>query len=143
VSFSYSGDPTNSSLDQIRFLLDDREPPPFLEDEEIAYQVSLFPNVLRAAAVCAEQIAVQLGKKAQSKSVSGLSLSRPELRRSYVELAAQLRQRALREGNFDVSAGGLSEGEKLDQISDADAVQPAFRRRTGQVGRSDPRRGWN
>ncbi len=142
MSFSYSGDPLRSIVDQIRYLIDDRDPPPFLEDEEIQYQAGQLTNPFRAAAACADQIATQLGKRAATKSVGGISLTRPDLRRSYVELAARLRRRALTEKELVVSCGGLSRGEKADQMTDADAEQPVFRKRTGSAGQ-DPRQGWN
>lgn len=41
MSFSYSGDPTSSDLDECRFLLGDTDSEnPILQDEEIAYLIS-------------------------------------------------------------------------------------------------------
>lgn len=58
MSFSYSGDPSNSALDAVRFKLGDTSPvQPLLQDEEITYLVDttssekeLFAKVYRVAA---------------------------------------------------------------------------------------------
>lgn len=131
MSFSYSGDPSLSPGDYVRFLLNDTSAPPFMEDEEIGALILMHPNVLRAAAACAERVATQLSGKATSKSVGGLSITRSQLRQGYLDLAKQLRDRALKGMGAPVDAGGLSQGEKLDEQTDQDATHPAFRRRTG------------
>lgn len=58
MSFSYSGDPSNSEIDAVRFKLGDTSPvQPLLQDEEIQYLVDttkseaeLFAKVFRTAA---------------------------------------------------------------------------------------------
>jgi hypothetical protein len=95
VTFSYSGDPSASDLDEVRFLISDtNEAEPLLSDEEIAYVIAtwnpLYGSNTLTAAVCCEIVA---GKFAGSISVSadGVSVALSELQGKYEQLAASLR----------------------------------------------------
>ena len=147
MSYSYSGDPTTSRMDAVRFFLDDKPEvgKPFLEDEEINYVLQQYGNLLRAAAVCAEQIALSLGKKATTRSIGDLSITVAQQRDTYVTLAKVLHARAAKEAITSFPLGGQSEIEKWTGQILTDTPQPAFRKTTGRTGGpwSDPRRGWN
>lgn len=75
MSFSYSGDPSNSQLDECRFLLGDTdESQPILQDEEIDYIITTYSsnlNTLRynlfkqAATVFARAIKRSLGPQSE------------------------------------------------------------------------------
>jgi hypothetical protein len=95
VTWTYSGDPSNSALDEVRFLVGDvDEHRQQIADEEINYVLSVHADTggsnYIAAAVVAEAIAARYSQKA-NKSVGGLSISYGEQRNSYLELAKRLR----------------------------------------------------
>ncbi len=145
MSFSYTGDPTTSALDQVRFLIGDTNASAALmEDEEIAYLVAQNPNPLYAAADAADQMAQRIGLMGQSKTVGDLTIvySRKEV---YLTLGRSLRARATRLG-AQPYAGGQSLAEKDTLAADTSSEQPAFRRDTGEVAgtawRRNPRVNW-
>jgi hypothetical protein len=79
MSFSYSGDPSASQLDECRFLIQDTDPSnPILQDEEIDYIISLYGssvNTLRynlfmqAATKFARDIKRSLGPQSEDPTV--------------------------------------------------------------------------
>lgn len=76
--FSYSGDPSTSALDEVRFLLSDTDADDvLLQDEEINYALTKADNsVYQAAHDCAYAISARFARKADtSKSVGDVSLS--------------------------------------------------------------------
>lgn len=75
--YSYSGDPSATDLDKVRFLLSDtNSTSPLLQDEEIYWLLEEWSNAYEAAASGAEIIAGQYAHKSDySKSVGDLSLS--------------------------------------------------------------------
>lgn len=114
MSFDYSGDPSTSPLDEVRFLLQDTdETKPLLQDEEINYAIARLGHTyggdgLMAAAYCADVIA---GKYAGEVSISadGVSVSAGEVQQKYQQLAISLRAtyKNLAGTGGDVFAGGL------------------------------------
>jgi hypothetical protein len=127
MSWTYTGDPSSSPLDEIRFLINDTVSTQSwtLSDEEIFYAAAKSPtNVLLAAAIAAEAILGKFAQIAQSKSVGDLSISYSNRHSQYKELARQLRARAALAA-VTPYAGGLSWAEKRAQDADADRVRPA------------------
>jgi hypothetical protein len=91
--FSYSGDPSSSDLDQVRFLLSDTNSDDYsLEDSEIYYLLTTWVNSLDAAIAGAEIVSGKYANKTNySRSVGDLSISE-----SYGATAAEFRQLAQR-----------------------------------------------
>jgi hypothetical protein len=75
--FSYSGDPSASDLDKVRFLIRDTdEATPKIQDEEILWAVSEMGDAYEAARACCESIAASFASKSNySKSVGDLTIS--------------------------------------------------------------------
>lgn len=95
ATWSYSGDPSSSILDEVRFWCQDTvEPRPLLFDEEITYLINkwLEPtgSPIFVAAVACEVIAAKLTAEI-SVSADGVSVSLGELQQKYITLAARLR----------------------------------------------------
>lgn len=94
--WTYSGDPSASTVDEVHFLVGDTDPAdPLVQDEEIAYHLALFPKgdgqpAWLAAAAVAEAIAAKFARK-MDRSVGALQQSAKQQRDHYVELASQLR----------------------------------------------------
>lgn len=78
MTFTYSGDPTDSALDEVRFLIQDTDPSePFLTNEEIAYLLAAYDQDVFGAAIAAVSSLIAQAARVQeeSKSVGDLSLS--------------------------------------------------------------------
>ena len=94
-SWSYSGDPAASDLDQVRFYVQDtNEAAPLLSDEEISFVLAqwtdAFDSPLWAAAVCAETVAAKFVQLV-SVSADGVSVDLSSLTEKYNALAGSLR----------------------------------------------------
>ena len=78
MSFTYSGDPTSSDLDAVRFLVQDTDSTDILlQDEEILFVLGQVSNAIyQAAHDCCYVISSKFARKADvSKSVGDMSLS--------------------------------------------------------------------
>jgi len=112
MAWTYSGDPADGGVDEIRFLIGDvDEDRQLLTDEGIAYVIArlepVYGSPLMAAAACAEAIA---GKFAREVSVSadGVSVAVDSLQQKYNELAASLRDQYKNEmGTAPIASGTL------------------------------------
>lgn len=137
MSWTYSGDPTTSPMDEVRFLIGDTNVSlQELQDEEINYTItnvsgaSTSPpapatgNYL-AAAYCADALMAKYATLVD-KSVGDLRLSYNQRYRNFQALAAKLRMRA-NLLNVKVYAGGQSVSEKIGIDNDPDRVQPAVK----------------
>jgi len=96
VTWSYSGNPASSTLDTVRFYINDTdETQPLLSNEDIQFLLDLwmpiYKSPLLTSAVAAEVVA---GKFARQVSVSadGVSVSVSELQEKYNDLAYNLRE---------------------------------------------------
>ena len=77
MAFTYSGDPSDSTLDQVRFLVGDTDSTdPFLQDAEVTWLIQQWTDGYEAARAAAEVMAGKFSQKASySKSVGELSVS--------------------------------------------------------------------
>lgn len=129
--WTYSGDPTASPLDEVRFLTGDTiQTDQLAQDGEIAYAIKLVygntppasGNYLPAAYV-ADSIHARLSRYAD-KTVGDLSITYSQRAKNFSDLASKLRQRATL-ATVPVYAGGMSLTEKRAQDMNLDRVQPA------------------
>lgn len=129
MSWSYSGNPSASQLDEIRYLTSDTVATSTWTntDEEINYALAKFPNnVLLAAAVAAEGIMARFSSLPESKKVADLSLSWSQRVKYFQDLAHNLRTRAALAG-VPAYVGGTSRTEKQTADADTDRIEPAAR----------------
>lgn len=94
--WNYSGDPSTSELDEVRFLIQDVNSKfQILQDEDIEYLLAtwmpLYGSVYAIAAVACEIIAARYAGQV-SVSADGVSVGTSELQDKYLKLAAQLRE---------------------------------------------------
>ncbi len=88
MTWTYSGDPSESALDAVRYRLQDTdEDRPLLEDEEIEYELTEADNdVLQAALSCAEAL-IARGSHMVTKKISGeMTINYSDLTSQYVQL---------------------------------------------------------
>ena len=93
TTWTYSGDPSASNLDEVRFIIGDTdENDPLLSNEEIMYRVNADGGrtVTAAAILCCDDIVAQTAKK-MDKSLGPLSLSYVARHENYIKLAKRLR----------------------------------------------------
>jgi hypothetical protein len=129
MSWTYSGDPTNSSLDVVRFLTGDTLSSESwtLQDEEINYLIGLSPtNINLAAARAAEAVLSKFGSMQQSKTIGDLSISWSSRFTQFQEVARTLKARATLTV-VPVYVTGMSQAEKADANADPDRIAPAGR----------------
>lgn len=77
MTFSYSGNPGASSLDEVRFLIQDTDSgEPLLTDEEINYLLGVYTDPYLAAISCVTTLIAQASRVVEeSKKVGDLSLT--------------------------------------------------------------------
>lgn len=140
MSWSYSGDPAEGGVDEIRYLVGDTDSAdPKATDEEIEYAIAKWEPIYGAqvdaggvaylvAAHIAEQIAAKFASEV-SYSADGVSIGVNELQTKYNELAASLRGQA---SLYDV--GG---GPDVGGILYSDQPDPMIRPTMWAVGMHD------
>lgn len=125
-TWTYSGDPTVSIKDEVRFLVGDTdESDPQLQDAEIAYAVTTYGSAFRAAIYCCRALMGKYGRLV-SKSVGDLRISYSDRFTHYKEMAAQLAADAFG-SDAQVYAGGQTVTDKQTVESNTDRLVPAFR----------------
>jgi hypothetical protein len=130
----YSGDPSASDADAVRFLIGDTSTSaPTFADAEVTYALTLEGSVLRAAAQLAEILAAD--DTLIDKSIGDLSISRAQQADKLAKLAKRLRMRATL--GAAIYAGGVSLDDKETYLEDSDVNQPTFWR--GQFDHPDTR----
>lgn len=120
MSWSYSGDPSESALDEVRFYCQDTDSnDQLITDEEIQFLIDQWTPVnesnLYVAAVACEVIASKFAREV-SYSADGVSVGTNELQQKYESLALSLRDqyKAMTSVVGDPSVGGILYGENYD-----------------------------
>lgn len=130
MTFTYSGDPSDSDQDAVRFEIQDIDTTaPLIQDEEIAYALAQESTVLAASARCCEALARRFAAKADLQVVSGddqVKRTYSVMAQTFAERAKDLRSRAQGMGLPWHGGGSLSRKDGLR--SDTDRVQSTFRR---------------
>lgn len=120
---TYSGDPSASSLDKVRFLIGDTNTNDAkLSDEEILWLISSEGNIYNAAALCCEQIVTS--SRLVDRKIGDLEIRASAQAQSFTSLAKSLRRRAAM--SAVPWAGGISRADKSSREQDTDRVKPAF-----------------
>jgi hypothetical protein len=123
VTWSYSGDPSSSSLDTVRFLLGDTDHTDelTLSNEEIAFLISEWDNLYFAAAAGAEQLAGQFAREVTYSS-DGVTYTGTELQDKYNELAQTLRAAYKRKGLYGIPYDGSNDPRYNDWRSRVEEI---------------------
>jgi len=112
---------------QVRFLCGDTDSTdPLLQDEEIDYLLTVYPNARDAAASACDAIASKFSRQAD-QSTGDISTSYSQRAKMYAERAATLRS-AAGDRSAVAYAGGISISDMSTDQNDTDVVQPAFTR---------------
>jgi len=125
MTWSYSGDPSNSDLDQVRFLVQDtQESDQLLQDEEITFLLTLEGAPLKAASKAAETIGGMFARKCDEK-VGTVSQAFSQKSSQYFELSKRLKRHSDVK-QAETFAGGLDITQKETQEDNENRVQPDF-----------------
>lgn len=150
--WTYTGDPTASPKDEVRFLIGDTNSgSPQLQDAEIIYYITMVYGGLAyaprignflPAALAADSLAIKYAGMAD-KSVGDLHISHGQLFKNFQQMAARLRGRATN-ALVPIYSGGQSWAEKVSNYANRDIIPPAaivdgmnFVTPTRTFGRSD------
>lgn len=127
-AWSYSGDPTLSLRDAVRFYISDTDASnPLLTDGEIDFVLVAYPSALFAAAQCARTIVGKFTKQITEKKVGDFSLRWTNQAETYRALAASLQLQAEQDG-AQLFAGGACANQPFTmyQFDIAGACGPAL-----------------
>lgn len=120
MTFTYSGDPSASTVEQVRFLLQDTTTPGHkFEDEEITWMLTEEPDPWFCAAALADQLVSKYSGQAQSKTIGETSVTYGDLTMKYQGLAQSLRN-TRRQRPVAPYAGGISKADKETVEQDDD-----------------------
>jgi len=131
MSWSYSGNPSDSPLDSVRFLIQDTdEDDKLLNDAEIQFMLdSENGDIYFASYKLAETLAGKFSRLV-SQTIGDYSISYSDLSEKYLALARKLKDTAdtKKARNAKPYAGGISRSDKKRQILNLDRVKPAFKK---------------
>lgn len=124
MSFSYTGDPSSSDKDAVRFLIRDTvAASKEFEDEEILYMLTTKGDVRSAAVLALKTLAAKYAT-AVDKAVGDLRLSLSQKYDHYLSLIKQFEGEAMLVAV--PFAGGISVASKDTYEQDSDRVKPRF-----------------
>lgn len=126
MTWTYSGDPSSTDRDAVRFLIGDTDnTSQLITDEEISYMLAQEGSSSSAAARICRSLAAKYARYTD-QSVGDLSISYSQRYKQFSELAAQLESAAGSRVGIPY-AGGISQSDKDSRESDTDRLLPSSR----------------
>lgn len=125
MTWTYGGDPSANTRDEVRFLIGDTDTTDQqVTDEEIAYLLTIYPAQtgypnFRAAAAAASSLAAKYAKSAR-KSVGALSIDHGQKHQQYLALATDLEKKAASHTSRQMGVPTLGGGGDTFLMSDSD-----------------------
>lgn len=128
MSWTYSGDPSISNKDQVRFLVGDTDSSePLATDEEIEFALTQNSNVYAAAAFIADGISTYFMRCADSEEIGPVKVAYTSRVQFYSKRAADLLSKVGQYAQLTIYGGGIDIGDKTATDSDTSLVAPNFR----------------
>lgn len=131
-TWTYSGDPRSSALDQVRFYIGDTDPnDKQLGDEEILFLISERDSIYAAASIACLGLVARYAREV-TRTVGDLSVQASERQKHYQELHEHFASQVGESGgmtpyvNAAPYVGGISDSDRRAQEADTDRVDPAF-----------------
>lgn len=126
MNFSYSGNPSSSDHDAVRFLMGDTDAStPKLADEEVVFLLSEWGDTYLAAAAGADHLAATAASW-YTYSGDGTSMSLSEAQAKYQLMGDWLRAQYRRKNRAAPYAGGTDVGDKEAFAADESVVHTDF-----------------
>ncbi len=117
MTWTYSGDPADSDLNAVRYLVGDTsEVDAFVTDEEIEWALSLNANVIAAVADVAQNLAMYFATQAEQIKVGPLVETYQTRSKRYMELATRLERKASSKSTMNFVCGGVNSGTLREAI---------------------------
>jgi hypothetical protein len=128
-TWTYSGDPADSDLDHVRFLIGDTNGnEQKLQDAEVQFAIDSAPNVYVAAANCARAIAGRFASRVDERFES-IENRFSQAAKGYYDLALRLDKQAKQVVGMGAPiAGGIRISDMDAARADGDRVKPAVKR---------------
>ncbi len=124
--WTYSGDPSKSAKDLVRFLIGDTDSSdPLLTDLEIAYLLGQYNMVAMNAAIRACETIMTKFARLANETVGSVKIDFSQKSKAYRDMAAALTQRLSVE-SMTPYAGGISIADKQTNEQNTDRVKPDF-----------------
>lgn len=124
MTWSYSGDPSTSEKDAVRFEIGDVDVnDQLVSDEEIQYLLTTEDSIVGAAALCCDKIAARFARDVDKK-IEGTSVSASQRYEHYRSLAQHLRSRLTRSGT--PYSGNLHAADGESDKANSSLKQPSF-----------------
>lgn len=129
MTFSYTADPINNTVDAVRLKIGDTDlDDPQLQDEEISYYLSeASSNVTKAASLASRGLAAKYARLAD-EVVGEVEVKWSQRSKRYLDLAEQLENElsSLTKSTPLPFAGGISKSDIANRRSDSDRVDEQF-----------------
>ena len=126
MTWSYSGDPTVSKLDAVRFEFGDTDSDDkLLQDEEINYTLSIESDICGAAARCCEVLARKFARQADF-SLGPQRVSASQRSEAFTRLGRELRSRVA--SSNPPYLGGADKNDELADARNSNLKPPIFKR---------------
>lgn len=145
MTWSYSGDPSSSSVDSVRFLIGDTDSTDEqLQNEEISWLLSENSNSVYDASIeAARALSAKYARLAVTKTVGDLKIEYQDRSKRYADLVAILEMQKDSRSVPIPYAGGISVTDKDTKEDQIDRVEPRFvRGQFRQNGVYETPHGW-
>lgn len=133
VNATYSGDPSNSDIDKVRFRCGDTGGSTFderneffLSNSEVQFAINESGSVNQAALACAKRIKSKLAREADAEAGDGV-VDFSQRMQHYEQIIKDL-ERETSLGNLKPFAGGIDKSDKESTKQDEDRAKPFFNR---------------
>jgi hypothetical protein len=126
MTFTYTGNPLTSTIDEVRAELGDTMNNQHeMEDEEILYAYTKEGSAVRAAARCCEMLAARYAKREGFRGGT-IQTEKTTISGKYKQMAKLLRARGISAGSFIVPSTSIA--AKQDNELNTDAPKPSIKR---------------
>jgi hypothetical protein len=125
-AWTYSGDPTSSQKDAVRFIMGDTfRKDPLVFDGEILFALTQSTSTYGAAAIVCRSLASRFAREADTVD-KDLQTRLSQRSSAFSKMASQFEQKASARSGVVPYAGGISIADRSRQIKQPDRVQPSF-----------------
>lgn len=130
MAWTYSGDPSSSNKDAVRFLIADTDvSDSFVTDEEILWALSVSSDdINQAAAIVARALSAKFSTLSD-ETIGPLQFKYAERAKNYEKIAIRMEKTASNSISLNgIYCGGVDISEKEANESDSSLVQPEFKK---------------
>lgn len=145
TKWSYSGDPSSSQRDAVRFRVGDTDPnEPIFTDAELDHLVLAEGSTNEASIAAAKAAVAKYARQVATSDTEDKKTKRRDFQQRLEHFQALVKELVAQRSKRTVGifAGGLSISQKQAVECDTDRVAPAFKRTTHDNDLINPAPGW-